>query len=194
MDPTVWAAIIAFIVGPAIGYLIRRRELIDARNTNAQLSNELAKAKKAVSLPLMLEREAYGILIERPAEYGNVTETFTVSGTFQSLPEGQEIWTSTFDIHRDKDGRIQKRYWPQERATISITSDGKKWVSLVHNIGGRTQGEAKEFLVLVVGIEGQSLFQYFKEAGTYNRSWPAINQLTTDVVLCAIGKVTYDPE
>lgn len=196
MDAAIWVAIISFIVGPIVGYLLKRRELIDAKNTNTQLRAELANVKKALSLPPMLSHEEYGIEIDVPVEYANVGQSFRVTGTYKDLPEGQVIWVSTFgvfEVDEHSDGRKKKRYWPQEPATLTFTAEGKKWHSLVHNIGGGTSAEAKEFLVLVVGIEGQALFKYYQDAGASNKQWTPIGQLTTDVVECATGKVTFTP-
>lgn len=120
-------AIISFIVGPILGYLFRRRELIEAKNVNTQLRTELANVKKGLSLPPMLSREEYGIQVDTPAEYANVGQSFRVAGTYKSLPEGQVIWVSTFGIYEDGDGRRKKRYWPQEPATLTFTADGKNW-------------------------------------------------------------------
>ena len=140
---------------------------------------ETLKLQKFPHSP-MLPASKYGIDIVTPAEYEQVDLAFEVSGTYKNLPEGHQIWVSTFRVSGNK----VKHYWPQEKAT---TKNGK-WYSKVYNISGQS-GESKEFLVLVIGSEGQALFRYFKETGSENKNWPAIKELTSDVVEGAIGKV-----
>lgn len=101
----VLVALITFIIGPIIAYLLKRRELIDARYANEQLRGELANARRKLPLPSILSKEEYGITIESPTEYENVGESFKVSGGFKNLPEGQCIWVSTFGVYDDGSGK-----------------------------------------------------------------------------------------
>ncbi len=193
MDVDIITAIIGaigVIVGGIGGALIGAR----ANNkTNSELQQELTKLRKSARVLPMLTREEYGIKIVSPAEYANVGTSFEASGTYENLPDGHVIYLSTFGIYEDKQGRKRKRYWPQSAARTTHDSDGKKWYCSMNNIGQDNESMQKEYLVLVVGREGQALFKYFLDAGWENKSWPAVTQLTSDVVECATGKVTYDP-
>jgi hypothetical protein len=171
MESTIIVAIIGSIATIAAA-------LITARAKDMSYAETIRLQKFSHSQ--MLPPSKYGIDIVTPAEYEQVDSAFEVSGTYKNLPEGHQIWVSTFRISGNK----VKHYWPQEKAT---TKNGK-WYSKVNNIGGHP-GESKEFLVLVVGNEGQTLFKYFKETGSENKNWPAIKELTSDVVESAIGKV-----
>jgi hypothetical protein len=131
----------------------------------------------------VLSCSKYGLNIVSPAEYDEVRNSFQVSGTLdRDLPDRFTIWTSTFEIYEDGKNR-RKKYWPQEPARLV----GHRWYSQINHIGGNT-GQQKEFLVLLVGPEGQALFRYFKAVG-HEGFWPPIDQLTSDVIECATGKV-----
>ena len=133
----------------------------------------------------MLPPSKYGITIVTPEDYDWVDSAFPVNGIYKNLPEGYDIWVSTFGIASDSKGNKIKHYWPQEKAKIE---KGNKWYSRVYNIGG-VSGESKEFSVLVVGKEGQALIKHFKDAGNDTKQWYPIKELTSDIVECAIGKV-----
>lgn len=157
------------------------------------LREELRRVRNSASIPPMLSIDEYDLRIIKPIQYENVGQSFRVIGTYQTLPEGQTIWTATFDIFEDGQGRKRKRYWPQEQATIEFTSTGKEWHCVINNIGGGDEVDSREYIVLVVGVEGQALFNYFKKVGSFTHQWLPIVHLTTDVVECATGKVTYTP-
>lgn len=157
------------------------------------LRDELSRVKKKSAFPPMLSCEEYGIEIKKPSEYENIGQSFRISGTYKNLPEGQTIWTATFGIYDDGKGNKRKRYWPQEQAATAFTANGKEWYCAVNHIGGGNNAEPKEFLILVVGVEGQALFHYFKTAGGFTKQWLPITQLTTDIVECTIGRVVFVP-
>jgi hypothetical protein len=174
MEATIITAIIGAIATIAAAY-------ITARTKDRSYADRL---RQNLSSP-MLSPSEYGIKIVTPADYERVDTGFSVSGTYENLPEGHHIWVSTFGVATDSKGNKFKHYWPQEKAT---TENGK-WYSKVYNIGG-PPGESKEFMVLVVGKEGQALIKYFKDAGNENQKWPPIKKLTSDIVTeCAIGKI-----
>ncbi len=188
METTIVVAIIGAIATIAAALITARAK----DRTNEQLNQEISKLRKSAQSSPMLTREEYGIKIVSPAEYANVGTSFEASGTYENLPEGQVIYLSTFGIYEDEQGRKRKRYWPQPAGTAH-DSDGKKWYCNMINIGEGKEPMQKEYLVLIAGREGQALFKYFLDAGWENKSWPAITQLTSDVVECTTGKVTYDP-
>ncbi|MCX6029480.1 MAG: hypothetical protein NT169_09285 [Chloroflexi bacterium] len=115
-----------------------------------------------------------GIQIVSPSVGEQVARTFPVSGVYRHIPDGYQIWVFT----TNKEGQIRK-YWPQEDAMIQ----GHTWHSRVNYLGGLD--DAKKILVFVVGKQGQALIHYFKTAGTENKNWPAIVQLTDDMLECA---------
>ena len=169
-------------------------EIDDIKKEIEELETELSepiKLRETQFYSQMLSCEEYGIKIKTPTDYENVGRSFRISGTYKTLPEGHVIWISTFGIYEDGDGEKKKRYWPQEQAKTTYTAEGRRWRSKVNDIGGSYTGEIKEYLVLVVGVEGQALFKYFKDAGAENKQYPAIIQLTSDIVECGIGKVTF---
>lgn len=175
MEATIIIAIIGAIATIAAAFITARAKDISYAET--------IRVQKSSYSP-MLSPSKYDIEIVNPAEYDQVDIGFPVSGTYKNLPEGHQIWVSTFRISTDDKGNKIKHYWPQEKA---VAQNGK-WYSKVNNIGGHP-GESKEFLVLVVGNAGQALFKYFKETGSENKNWPAIKELTSDVVESAVGKV-----
>jgi len=161
---------------------------------SAKLESEIIRLRKQPASSSMLSAREYGIKIVSPAEYDNVGRKFDVSGTVDNLPEGSVIWTSTFEVYRDSEGKAKKRYWPQEPAIIKDSTDGKKWYSKIRNIGDGNVNETKEFLVLVVGHDGHIFFKYFEDAGKQRNYWHGITELTSDVVECGErGKVTFVP-
>ncbi len=168
MEPTIITAIIGAIATITAAYIAVRSDGIRQRNKSAN----------------MLSPSKYGIKIVTPADYDWVDSAFLVNGTYENLPKNHHIWVSTFGIVSDSKGNKTKHYWAQEKAT---TENGK-WYSRVYNIGG-VSGETKEFLVLVVGKEGQALIKHFKDAGNETQQWYPIKELTSDIIECAIGKV-----
>src|SRR5262245_30819369 len=74
-----------------------------------------------------LSPSSYGITIVTPAEYDWVDNAFPVNGTYENLPEGYELWVSTFGIVLDDKDNRTKQYWPQERAN----ANNGKWYSKV---------------------------------------------------------------
>ena len=152
--------------------------------TNSGLAEEVTRLKKNGFISPILSPKEYGITIVTPVDYENLDSAFSVNGTYTSLPEGQHIWVASFEMIKDHEGHIKRCYWPQEK----VTADNGKWYGKVNDIGGKP-GETKEFVVLIVGREGQRLFKYFKEAGKINDKYPAINELTTDIAECAFGKI-----
>jgi hypothetical protein len=175
MEPTIIVAIIGAISSTAAA-------LITARAKDIHFT-EILRLQKSTNSK-MLHPSKYGVEIVTPAEYEKVGIAFVVSGTYKNLPEEFQIWVSTFSVSIDNKGTKSTKYWPQEKAN---TENGK-WYCKVNDIGGKP-GESKEFLVLVVGPEGQTLFNYFKEAGTEKKIWPAIQNITSDVLEVATGKV-----
>lgn len=192
MDPTIITALIgafATIAAAAIGVLSTRSK----EKTNADLKKEITRLQKVAICQPMLSPEDYGITIEIPKEYASVGQIFNVSGTYKNLPDGHVIWIATFGSHKSTNNQMRRHYWPQEPATTTFSTEGKKWNCKVQDIGGKTPGETKEFLVLVAGPDGQALFKYFKKAGSETEKWIPITYLTSDVVECTVGKVTFQP-
>ena len=180
MDSTIVVALIgalATITSAFIGaQVVRQRE-----KKNKVLVNEVEQLRTSGYRVPILTPEEYGIDIVTPAEYAKTSNSFEVNGTYKKLPEGQRIWTSTFKV--DKDGNIAE-YWPQGAARIT----NGKWYGHVHNLGGN-DGETKEFLVLVVGRDGDALFRHYGKVGAMTGNWTSVSILTSDVVLCRKGAV-----
>lgn len=174
MDSTIITAIIGAIATITAAYITARlkdKTISDFKNQQRSSTN-------------MLSPSEYGVQIVTPSDYDYVEKFFQVSGTYANLPDGHQLWVSTFGIATDSKGNKVKHYWPQEKAT---TENGK-WYSKVYNIGGES-GESKEFLVLAVGKDGQALIKYFKDASNESQKWTPIKKVTGDIVECAIGKV-----
>jgi len=52
----------------------------------------------------------YGIKIVTPADYERVDTGFSVSGTYENLPERHHIWVSAFSAVTDSKGNKNKHY------------------------------------------------------------------------------------
>ncbi|MFA4987115.1 MAG: hypothetical protein WC712_11055 [Candidatus Brocadiia bacterium] len=112
-----------------------------------------------------------------------VGRSFSVSGTFEELPDGTAVWVST--VHR---GGKTSEFWPQRCAIVDRKD--KTWHSAVNHVGG-AKGDSAEILVLLVGRDGQCLFDYFDKVGSQAK-WPSIEKLTSDIVEVASVKVVLD--
>lgn len=178
MDPSI-ATVITAIIGAGatvISALIGAQAVKKREEKNNSLTEELNQLRSSGYRLPMLKPKEYGIDIVTPREYAKTGNSFEVNGTYKTLPEGQCIWTSTFKL--DEDGRYAE-YWPQSAAKI----ENGKWYGHVHNLGGQA-GEKKEFLILVVGRDGDALFRHYGKVGMITGSWSSISILTSDIVLC----------
>lgn len=176
MDPTIVATIIT-AGATVLAALIGARALIKTeKGKNKELSGEINELRKSGYRVPTLTPEQYGVDIVTPAEYTQAGNAFEVSGVYKVLPEGQHIWTSTFAV--DSEGKIAE-YWPQGEAK----ANNGKWYGHIHNLSGES-GEMKEFLVLVVGHDGDALFKHYARVGFMTGNWPSISILTSDAVLC----------
>ena len=147
-----WPVVVAVMLAGGLyaGWALNNR-IESLKETNEKLSKELTAYKQSES-SFVLPREAYGIQVSYPTMNQQVSQSFEVKGTFRELPEGFEIWTSTFWGQ----GR-ENKYWPQEPASIL----GNTWSSQVNFVDpGR-----RPILVFVVGKYGKALMHYFKKAG-----------------------------
>ncbi len=156
----------------------------------------------------MLSRAEYGIEIVTPAPRSKTGRAFDVTGTYSSLPAGHHIWISTVEEGGSQSPRAllkaARQYRPLEEATAKAVST---WYAHVENVGGKA-GDLKTLAVVVVGRNGQVLFEYFKKAtsearkllvkkrttkglsdGSYDRL-PPLPELTDDVVECAAVLIT----
>ncbi len=171
MDSTIIVALIGAvttIITAVIGTLATRSK-----------DKKIKYLQNSVSQTLLPDE--FGIEISKPTEYEIVGNSFEVQGRYENLPEPFTIWLITFRV--GEDGIIEE-YWPQSQAKTS----GGKWSGHVYYIGGNP-GEIKEFWVLVVGKDGQTLFQYYQLVGEITGSWPGIPKMTTDTILCKKGLV-----
>jgi len=118
--------------------------------------------------------ESYGIKITSPQRGAYlVGQEFDVYGSFILEPPKDSVWL----IYASPDGRM---YWPQfavETDTIRKTWKGK------FIIGG-DQPVTAEIVAALIGKPAQVLFDYFKKAGSETWSYPPIEKLTDDVVVC----------
>ena len=175
MDPTIVTALIGALA-TLVSALIGVRTATQKEKRNRELSDEIVDLRSSGYRVPMLTPEQYGIDVVAPAEYAKAGNSFAVSGTYKALPESQHIWTSAFRV--DEDGNISD-YWPQGEARAT----NGKWYGHIHNISGEP-GETKEFLVLVVGRDGDALFRHYGRVGAMTGNWPSIHILTSDVVVC----------
>lgn len=180
MDSTIVAAIVsafAAIIAALITANVKDKSY-------ARQEKERAELLKSGSHSNILTPEEYGVEILSPLENQEVKNSFKVEGTIKYLPEGYTIWTSTYGLYKDGDGKVKKRYWPQQPAKIYYSPKLKTWESKINNIGSSSSGEEKSFLVFVVGPDGQALFRYFSQVGKFTDSWYPLTELTSDVVEC----------
>jgi len=113
MDAAVWVAVISFVVGPFVGYFIRRRELKDEKEINTQLRDEIANLKKVQSLENISDLK-FGLKITSPTpgqKFSGVTGNLIVdvSGTYKVKPP---LGTTLRLFVKTNYG-----YWRQERVT-----------------------------------------------------------------------------
>lgn len=176
MDPTILTALITAGAG-IVSAIIGARALIQKeKNKNKELSGEITELHSSgIRIP-MLTKEKYGVDIVVPEEYTKVGNGFSVDGIYKELPAGHHIWTSTF--RTNPEGDIVE-YWPQGEAKAG----NGKWHGKISNLGGQP-GETKQFLVLVVGHDGNVLFKHFGKAGSMTGQWIGISMLTSDTVPC----------
>ncbi len=156
----------------------------------------------------MLSRAEYGVEVVTPAPRSKTGRAFDVTGTYTSLPAGHHIWISTVEEGGPQSPRAllktARQYRPLEEATAKALST---WYAHVENVGGKA-GDLKTIAIVVVGRNGQVLFEYFKKAssearkllvkkrttkglsdGNYDRL-PPLPELTDDVVECATLLIT----
>lgn len=180
MDSTIVAAIVsafAAIVAALITANVKDKSYARQENERKKLLN--LESHSYIPTP-----EDCGIEVLSPVENQEVKKSFKVEGTIKYLPEGYTIWTSTYGLYKDGDGKVKKRYWPQQPAKVYYSAKRKTWESKINNIGDSSSGEEKSFLVFVVGPEGQVLFRYFSRVGNLIGSWHALTELTSDAVEC----------
>ena len=176
MDPSIVTALITAGAG-IISAIIGARAIIQKeKKKNKELSGKISELySNGIRIP-MLTPQQYGIDIVVPTEYTKAGHTFNVDGIYKALPDGHHIWTSTFRV--DQEGDIVE-YWPQGEAKAK----NGKWHGKISNIGGQS-GETKQFLVLVVGNDGNVLFKHFGKVGSMTGNWTGISKLTSDTVRC----------
>jgi hypothetical protein len=156
--------------------------------TVSALERELTRIRQGQANPIMLTPTEYGIEITDPPDYSPTGHAFVVRGTYEQLPEGHAIWLAAFAVDQDEKGRRRTLYWPQTAATTAQLLQRRTWQARMNYLDGR-DGAVLEYLVLVVGPNGQALFAHYDNVGWQHRVWPAIARLTDDIVECAIGKV-----
>jgi hypothetical protein len=103
----------------------------------------------------------------------HVGNTFTVSGTFSSLP-------NAFDIYVFTGSRQSGKFWPQKTARVDRTK--KTWTGEVSNLGGKPD-ELKEIYVFLVGEDGKALIHHYRKVGEAS-DWIPIDRLTRDIIFC----------
>ena len=107
--------------------------------------------------------------VSAPREGETVSWSFPVTGTYQSVPDGSELWLMTTD-------RFGKRFWPQNRI---IPRKDKTWAAEVNGIGGEP-GTKRTFGVFVVGPDGQALLNLWQKA-VRNDKKAFLEVLTRDI-------------
>jgi len=182
------------------------KETTDGKEATATDSAFEAAVRKS-SRP-MLSRVEYGIEISTPAPRAETGRAFDISGTYTSLPAGHHIWISVVEEGGPQIPRallkMARQYRPLAEATPKAAGN---WHAHVENVGGRA-GDLKTIAVVVVGRNGQVLFDYYKRAsgearkllvkkkttkgladGGFDRL-PPLPELTDDVVECATRLIT----
>jgi hypothetical protein len=103
----------------------------------------------------------------------HVGNSFTVSGTYSSLP-------NAFDLYVFTGSKLSGKFWPQETARVDRTK--KTWTGKVHNLGGKPD-ELREIYVFLVGEDGRALIHHYRKVGEAS-GWMPIDRLTRDMVFC----------
>jgi hypothetical protein len=103
----------------------------------------------------------------------HVGNTFTVTGTFSSLP-------NTFDIYIFTGSRQSGKFWPQKPAKVDPIK--KTWKGEVSNLGGKPD-ELKEIYVFLVGEDGKALIHHYRKVGAA-ADWMPLDRLTRDMIFC----------
>jgi hypothetical protein len=77
-------------------------------------------------------------------------------------------------------------YWP--KANVIFVAKEKQWRATV-SFTGVQKGQTRQLAVVVMGVSGQALCQYFEKVGN-EKGWVGIPTLTSDIVTCASATVS----
>jgi hypothetical protein len=117
----------------------------------------------------------YGIMIDSPRPGSVMDGTFTVSGTYRSLPPADSL--ILIDEATD-----QKNYWPSSYP-IQINQTLQTWSGEFY-LGGNS-GDKANVNIALVGKSGRALYEYYLKVGKdTNGNWPSISVLTDDIKFC----------
>lgn len=114
----------------------------------------------------------YGIKITSPQSGTKVWQTFNVQGTYVNEPPADSILLMLKAPAGD--------YFLQRMVMIDRAQ--RTWQGEV--VLGNDSGKNFTIVVSRIGNDGRALFDYYTKVGNATKSWPAVETLTEDMLVC----------
>ncbi|MCH9647312.1 MAG: hypothetical protein K0U98_03675 [Deltaproteobacteria bacterium] len=108
--------------------------------------------------------------ITSPANGGDVSAVYEVSGTVAGLEKSQELWVVV---------RKGKNFWPKDKAFVV---GGAEWSATVDESATKS-GRPYSLVLLAVGFKGQAEIADWYARGDETDWWPALGEIKESVAL-----------